>query len=329
MTSQELNTADLPASLPLWLAAIPATPESPGWRAAAASLLEAAAAKPGNVHPAAGFADLHHGQFVQAALAMARPLERLAAGRNGRRFVADADACEGVRVGTAIREAIEASVAATGTNTNLGIVLAIAPLAAARLPLQEGVGEVLTSLDRRDAADIWEAIATARPGGLGQVATHDLQGPAPDDILAAMRAARDRDAIARLWADGYADLFRGEHDDPGMIRLLEEELAAGRAAGAAIVAAFLRHLARHPDSLIARRHGATVAREVSRQASHILQLPDRSQPAAIAAFDATLRTGRTTPAGSRPINPGTTADLVAAGLFVLLSQGWTIGTHDR
>ena len=71
MPSQELNVDDLPDSFASWLAAIPTAPGSLGWRAAAASLLESAAFKPGNVHPAAGFDDLQHDDFMAAALAIA------------------------------------------------------------------------------------------------------------------------------------------------------------------------------------------------------------------------------------------------------------------
>jgi triphosphoribosyl-dephospho-CoA synthase len=140
-----------------------------------------------------------------------------------------------------------------------------------------------------------------------------------------MLLARNRDAIARLWADHYTPLFRSDSDDPGMVWILEEALATGLPAGAAIQHAFLHHLAFHHDSLIRRRHGEAVATEVSQQAAAILSLPPADRPAAVERFDATLRAGSRCDGHRRPINPGTTADLVAAGLFVLLRRGWSLG----
>ena len=318
MSSRELHIADFPCSLASWMAAIPAAPGSLGWQAAVASLLEAAAFKPGNVHPAAGFDDLQHDDFVAAAMAIAEPFNRLSQPRP--RGCGD----QPPSVGRVILAAVEAAVAATRSNANLGIVLAITPLAAAATPLARGVAAVLSSLGQDDAVAIWQAIATAQPGGLGRVAQHDLAGPPPDSILEAMQLARDRDAIARLWAEGYAPLFRRDPSDPGMVWLLEEALVSGLPAAAAIQQAFLQQLACHPDSLIRRRHGDAVAARVSREAAAIQTLPASAQPAAIRRFDATLRSGTWCGDRPKPINPGTTADLVAAALFALLRNGWSL-----
>ena len=171
MPSQELNVDDLPDSFASWLAAIPTAPGSLGWRAAAASLLESAAFKPGNVHPAAGFDDLQHDDFMAAALAIARPFNTLQQ--------PDSHRGEPQPLGRVILAAVTAAATATRSNANLGIVLAMAPLAAAALPLEEHLPQVLASLDSSDAETIWRAIAIAQPGGLGRVAEHDLAGPPP------------------------------------------------------------------------------------------------------------------------------------------------------
>lgn len=262
---------------------------SRGWCAGAACILEATAAKPGNVHPGAAFDDLEHGELVAAAIAIAPLLERAAEAPLGR----------------TIRAAVEASGRVTRSNANLGIVLAVAPLAAAVTP--DRVAEPLARLGPADAADVWEAIAAARPGGLGTSDRHDLRAPPPADLLAAMRAAADRDQIARLWATGYAELFTGPVAD------LAAEAAAGGPLEDAIVRTYLRQLARAADTLIARRHGPAVAADVSRRAAEVLAAGGEWRVAA-AAFDASLR-------NPHRINPGTTADLVAAALYILLREG--------
>jgi triphosphoribosyl-dephospho-CoA synthase len=265
-------------------------PGSRGWPVGAACILEASAPKPGNVHPGAAFPDLAYADLVAAAVAIAPVFERAAE----------------MPLGGTILAAVAASAAVTRSNANLGIVLAIAPLAAAAAATPEGVVAVLARLGPADAADVWRAIALARPGGLGASDRHDLGGPPPHDLLEAMRAAADRDQIARLWATGYEDLFRGPVTD------LLDELAAGRPLDDAIVRAHLRHLARESDTLIARRHGGAAAVEVSRRAAAVLDAGPEWRAAA-AEFDRSLRS-------PQRVNPGTTADLVAAALYILVRE---------
>ncbi|MGI9178410.1 MAG: triphosphoribosyl-dephospho-CoA synthase, partial [Pirellulales bacterium] len=274
------------------MAAIPCPAWSRGWCAAVASILEATAPKPGNVHPAAAFADLTYDDLVAAAIAIGPAIER-AAGRP---------------LGLSIRTAVEAARAATGTNTNLGIVLLIAPLTAVAdgTPLTAAaVDDILARLGPTDAADIYRAIALARPGGMGTVDRWDVAGPPPGDIRAAMALAADRDQIARLWATGYEPLFAGPVAD------LAASLEAGTPLLDAIVRCHVLQLARSPDSLIARRHGAETAADVSARAAGLLATRDADWPAAFAAFERHLR-------APRRLNPGTTADMVAAALYILL-----------
>ncbi len=273
------------------LSRLPATcpPGGRGWCAALASILEATAPKPGNVHPGAAFKDLAYDDFVAAGLAIAPPLEE----------------APRVPLGRTILEAVRASRRVTRSNANLGIVLLIAPLAAAADPRR--VDAVFDSLTPADAADVWEAIATAQPGGLGTTSRDDLRGPPPNDLRGAMRQAANHDRIARLWAEGYAELFAGPVED------LAAELAAGRPLLEAIVRCQLMQLAREPDTLIARRHGAAVASDVSRRAADVLAA-GADWRAAANRFDAWLRT-------PQRMNPGTTADLVAAAVYILLLEG--------
>lgn len=263
-------------------------PGTRGWCAGAACILEALAPKPGNVHPGAAFPDLTHEELVAAAIAIAPLMDRAAAAPLGRTILA----------------AVEASARVTRSNANLGIVLAIAPLAAADPPAR--VLEPLSRLGPADAADVWRAIAVARPGGMGTSDRHDLGSPPPADLRAAMHAAAHRDQIARLWATGYTGLFAG------LVADLAAEVAAGHSLDDAIVRSHLRQLAREPDTLIARRHGADVAADVSRRAAAVLATDPDWRPAA-AAFDRSLR-------APRRVNPGTTADLVAAALYILLRE---------
>lgn len=269
---------------------------SRGWAAATAGILEASAPKPGNVHPDAAFPDLRYEDFVAAAVATAAVL----------------DAAPDRPLGQTIRAAVAASAGVTRSNANLGIVLLLAPLATADVggPLTAGaVAAVLSRATAADAADIYAAIALAAPGGLGRSNRWDIHALPPTDILAAMHEARDRDQIARLWALGYEPLLRGPVLD------LAAELAAGATLRDALVRTFLRQLAREPDTHVARRHGPAIAADVSARAAAVLAAGDGWRSAA-ATLDGHLRSTGTGTSGA--INPGTTADLVAAAVYILL-----------
>jgi triphosphoribosyl-dephospho-CoA synthase len=85
----------------------------------------------------------------------------------------------------------------------------------------------------------------------------------------------------------------------------------------AALESYLRVLAEVPDTLIARKRGLAATRAVSERARVVLAAgepgsPERAQ--ATEAFDSELR------GDANRLNPGTTADLVAAALFVALSE---------
>jgi len=287
----------------------PWAPGTRGWCTAVACALEASAPKPGNVHPGVDYHDLSYAELVAAGAAIAPHL----------------DVAPHRPLGATIRAAVEASRQVTRSNANLGIVLVVAPLAAVPdgTPLTPAaVAQVLAGLGPADARACWQAIRAARPGGMGTRDRWDVAGEPPADMLAAMRAAAPQDQIARLWAHGYGPLFSG------LVADLEQELAAGHGLADAIVRGFLRQVAREPDSLIARKHGPAVAAAVSARARAVIEDSDGWREAA-RRLEQDLHTGRGL-AGIVPpadgivpgtINPGTTADLVAAALYVLLATG--------
>ena len=265
---------------------------SPGQLAQVACILEATARKPGNVHRFRDFDDAHYLDFLLSAAAIAGPLDR--AGEVG--------------VGRAILGAVEATRALVATNTNLGMILLLAPLAAVPpgVPLAQGIRDVLASLTVADARHAYRAIRLARPGGLGRSEEgQDVAEEPTVTLLDAMRMAADRDLVARQYATGYADVFG---------RILPS-FRPDRPLEQAIIAAFLASLAEEPDTLIARKRGEAVAREASRRAGDVLASGWPDDPAPLLAFDAWLR------ADGHARNPGATADLVAAGLFAALRDG--------
>ncbi|MBW3595964.1 MAG: triphosphoribosyl-dephospho-CoA synthase [Planctomycetes bacterium] len=274
-----------------------ADPLTVGQCASLACLLEAAAPKPGNVHRGADFDDVTFYDFAASAVAIAPAMDRAMDG-----------------VGAAVLSAVRATRAIVRTNTNLGMVLLLAPLAAVprETPLREGVGAVLASLSPQDARDVYEAIRLAAPGGLGKAKEMDVAGPPPDDLLAAMRTAADRDMIARQYT----------HDFEDVLEFVAPAITEGQSRGwtliDSIIHAHLRTMHAFPDSLIARKCGEAAARQAAARAGAILEAGEPGDEAylrAVADFDVWLRSD-----GHRR-NPGTTADLIAAGLFVGFREG--------
>lgn len=258
-----------------------------------ACLLEVAAAKPGNITPGRDFADTTYADMVRSALALGSVFTRRRVSRHG--------------VGRLIADGVAATGRVAAANTNLGIVLLFAPLARAAVDRQAGetlraaTERTLAALSLEDAAFAFGAIAAARPGGLGDVPQHDVREPARVPLREAMAAAAHRDSIASEYATGYEIVF-----DTGL-PLLDDALHDGLPTLNAIVSLYLGLLASHPDTLIERKAGVEAARAVSAAAREV---SDGTRSAA--DFDAALRRN-----GNR-LNPGTTADLVAATLLAAL-----------
>jgi triphosphoribosyl-dephospho-CoA synthase len=190
-------------------------------------------------------------------------------------------------LGATIRLAVEATRRLTNVNTNLGIVLLLAPLARAAAlsaaseseaigpgELRAALTSVLASTTVEDARDTYTAIRLASPGGLGSADEQDVADEPTVTLTAAMQLAADRDGIASEYTTDFHTTF-------------------------------------------------AVAGEVMREACAVLDLGgvrSESGRAAIGRLDASLR-------GEHNLsNPGTTADLTAAAIFVtLLSDGWRSG----
>lgn len=264
--------------------------------AATACVWEATARKVGNVHPGADFADTGYIDFVLSAAAWAFVPENV------------------LSVGTRVWRAVKATREFTGSNTNLGIVLLLAPLTAAWEPgpLRPQVQGKLDRLTVRDTVEVYDAIRLAAPGGLGDAPEQDVRAEPTVTLLEAMRLAADRDQIARQYATGYADVF-----DLGVSAFLDGFERFGHVE-AAIIHCQLAWLAAFPDSLIARKCGPAVAADVRDRAAAVVAaggLATAEGRAAGVSLDKHLRSD-----GNR-LNPGTTADLVTACLFVALREG--------
>lgn len=273
--------------------------------------LDVAVRKPGNVSLFSAGHRMHAEQFVASAQAAAVPLfER------------------GTPVGQRIEAAMNATWRAVGCNTNLGILLLCAPIAAAaeregacatRSALRSAIDAVLASLDREDARAAYRAIAQANPGGLGQAPDQDVHDEPTLGLREAMALAASRDAIARQYVQAHADLFEIGLPalTPGFVL---SDAASGEsvsdATAVAVQQVFLGFLRCIPDSHIVRKHGEAVAHTVMTAAQAWKDVAEPGKAPAFAAWDESLK--------AQGINPGTSADLTVATLLLagLLDPAW-------
>lgn len=257
----------------------------------AACLAELDALKVGNVHAYAAGHRMQVADFVTSAEVSAPPLAR-----------------SGTRVGARVRGGVEATMAAVGQNTNLGILLLCAPLALAAErggDLAESLASVLDGLDERDGANVFAAIRCANPGGLGRSDRHDVaaDGPAAS-LYAAMAEAAERDRIARAYITGFEDVFRIG------LPALHAARQRGLAPPWTTTEVHLAYLTRVPDSHVARKFGPERAEAVRAEAEAALGSLDLAKMPveALLAHDGKLK--------EAGINPGTSADFTVATLFL-------------
>ena len=265
-----------------------------------ACLLEVSAPKPGNVSPERHFHDTRYEDFLASAVAIGPALSD--AGRQP--------------LGRVIRRAVEDTLRWTRSNTNLGIVLLLAPLARAALAeggtLRQRVSRILTETTVDDATDVYIAIRRARPGGLGESKAEDVAAAPTVPLRDAMALAAERDAIAREYVTDFALTF--ETGVPAVLAARRADLPWTDAA----VEAYLTLLETVADTHIARKLGPAEAAAVSRRAREVRAAGGTQSEAgrkALAALDVELRDPR------NRRNPGTTADLTCASLFVVILEG--------
>jgi len=292
-----------------------------GATAQLACLLEVNAPKPGNVSPQSRFDDTTYDDFVASSAAINTPL-----GSAGTR-----------PLGETILLAVQETRARTTSNTNLGIVLLLAPLARAAALiaanhewahsrtidaalLRSSLEHVLATTTVDDARRMYAAIRLASPGGLGAASAQDVADEPTVPLTETMRLAADRDGIAREYATRFAATFEVALPE------LEQARRDGLDWNDAIVETYLTLLATYPDTRIVRRAGAALADEVSSWAREA----KRDGATRTALGRATIARMADALGGNRNrANPGTTADITAAALFVaLLGGAWQTETGE-
>jgi triphosphoribosyl-dephospho-CoA synthase len=266
-----------------------------------ACIMEVCAAKPGNVTRHHDFIDTSLLDFLLSAIAIGPAFDNAAH----------------LSIGEIVSRAIEDTRRSVKSNTNLGMVLLLAPLVKAchgaidLANVRDNLRAILKNLTIEDARLAYSAIRLTNPGGMGKVSESDVSEEPSVTLLQAMILAQDRDSIAREYATEFTITF--EIGLPA----LKETMSKGADLSHAIVQAYLAILSRVPDTLIARKRGMDTAREVSMKARAVLNqggIFTAKGQAAIREMDQHLRDLE------HSLNPGTSADLTTAAIFLALLE---------
>jgi triphosphoribosyl-dephospho-CoA synthase len=264
-----------------------------------ALLLEVAGTpKPGNVDRHREYPDLRFEHFLAGAVGASEGFEL---------------AADGDRLGSAFRTAVEGMSHQRGGNTQFGAILLTTPLVAAagRGDLSPAsASEVVAETTVADAAEFYRAFEAVDvavddpPEGMEplDVRRGSAAVPALEERALTLEDVMDRsaegDGVAREWVGGFERSFAAA----GAIAAGEGPVV-DRAAGV-----FLDLLADELDTFVAIQHDRETAERVT----------ERARAARDGAVDPEELAEEFVAEG---INPGTTADIVAAGLFVALERG--------
>ena len=234
-------------------------------------------------------------------------------------FIKSANACSNAicapqnNLGERILRAVRDTRRVVPMNTNLGIILLCAPLIQAvyhdsKQPLKQSLKYVLAHTTIDDARRVYRAIRLSAAGGLGKVAQADISADPDISLLEAMKLAHRRDLIAAQYANGYREIF--DYACPALLAFYSK----WGYNPSSVSGVYMKLLATYPDSLITRKQGTAVAREVCALASAVYEKYCRGDEPEdfdikLLELDRKLK--------ERNINPGTTADLTVATVFLV------------
>jgi triphosphoribosyl-dephospho-CoA synthase len=257
--------------------------------------------KPGNVDREREYPDLRFEHFVTGAVGA----------RDGLALAA-----EGGAVGESFRRAVAGMSDQSGGNTQFGALLLTTPLvraAAAGELTPSGAGAVVDGTTVEDAVGFYEAFECVDvavddpPEGMEPLDVRRGADAVPEvrrremtlgDLMA---DSADVDGIGAEWTAGFPRTFAGAERLASLDGAVTDRAAS----------VYLDALATEVDTFVVTQHDRETAEEVKRRAGDV-----RDGREDVEAFATELV--------ERGINPGTTADIVAGGLFVALERGMEV-----
>ena len=262
--------------------------------------------KPGNVHRTRDYDDMVFEDFVISGIVI---------GDTIREACSDVDV-ENPQLGKYILEAVAETDRWIKNNTNLGIVMMTTPIAVAAAisddfnEIRSNVVKLMANTSVDDACDLYDAINIADAGGMGDQDEYDVASDnAKQELRDNNQTMYDVLKISAPW-----DMLAREmtSDMPAVFEIgypTYHELKKEKSLNDACVLTFLTILSQVPDTLISRKYGSDEALKISMMTRDLLKMKDSGDFAErLQEFDDYLFDNH--------YNPGTTADLTAASIFV-------------
>ena len=262
--------------------------------------------KPGNVHRTRDYDDMVFEDFVISGIVI---------GDTVREACTDVD-IENPLLGKYILQAVAETDRWIKNNTNLGIMMMSLPIAVAAAisddfdEIRSNVVKLMANTSVDDACDLYDAINIADAGGMGDQDEYDVASDnAKQELKDNNQTMYDVLKISAPW-----DMLAREmtSDMPAVFELgypTYHQLKEEKSLNDACVLTFLTILSEVPDTLISRKYGSDEALKISMMTRDLLKLKDASDfGEKLKEFDDYLF--------KNDYNPGTTADLTAASIFV-------------
>ena len=308
-----------------------------------AMLLEVSASpKPGNVDREHNYPDTCFEHFVASSVSVYPVLELAARSRNG--------------IGALIRRAVcESSAWQKGGNTHFGAFLLLIPLSMAAGELFSSCGKAPSKLlpdefealaarahafvratDCEDAVEFYRAfgVACVRVNSVDEFSLGNPESTAElraqgVTLYELMDIARGYDLIANEWTSGFGRCLEGAKSITEFMQAQNSETedsvlnCSGTGINEAIVYTFLKLLSRHRDTFIQTKFNKETADYVSFRAGEILSVWEKSSGRTTRDFASLLPVVQEFDSEllQKRINPGSTADIIIAGLFIALLGG--------
>jgi triphosphoribosyl-dephospho-CoA synthase len=298
-----------------------------------AGLIEVSASpKPGNVHRFKDFCNTKFEHFLAGNIAL-EPFYRKAA-EKGYKLNIDMIDFEDIRIGKLIFESSKEMLRwQSGGNVSLGIILLLIPLTVAagyiyekgRIVIKElrnVLRKIINNTTSEDVIFVYNAIRESMTDKtLGQVNEFDVNDEKALikikqnnlNLKEIFKLCEKRDMICHEWTSDFDITFN--HSYP----YLRKQISNNININTATINTFLYILSKYPDSLIIRKSGIEKANNITKKARKVLEAGGYNTSVGkemVRDLDIELQKKK------GMLNPGTSADLTASSLFLLLLEGW-------
>ncbi|MCW3129977.1 MAG: triphosphoribosyl-dephospho-CoA synthase [Methanophagales archaeon] len=262
--------------------------------------------KPGNVDRTHDFKDTRYEHFLASSVGVYPILREAAVGEK--------------RVGELIRRGAEESVEwQSGGNTHFGVLLLLTPLAMAAgacesyhaEEIKRKAEEVMLNTNEDDAIEIYRAFPKAKVKVRREVPELDVMDEKSLKVIKEKKLSlyeiltisASYDLISRELVGGFEKTFR--------YASLIKNFAAEKSINNAIAHAYLRFLSEEEDTFVKMKFGSEKSKYVLEKAKGIVR--GGYELKEIEEFDEELI--------EEGVNPGSTADVIAAALFIAILGG--------